>query len=130
MARGVASGMTYLSDLGFIHRVKLRFCLKNYLQCLQLNFKIFLGPGFSRKDPLNSCFFVLFFLLFFFLILSLVFPLNNLKRKIILLFIFHHKILVLKLWVKMLLANQFADSLKCNILRTRWSLRSRYFFCM
>ena len=117
MARGVASGMTYLSDLGFIHRVKLRFCLKNYLQCLQLNFKIFGGPGFSRKDPLNSCFFVLFF--FFFFILLLVFPLNNLKRKIILLFIFHLKILVLKLWVKMLLANQFADSLKWNILRTR-----------
>ena len=23
MARGVASGMTYLSDLGYIHRVKL-----------------------------------------------------------------------------------------------------------
>ena len=28
MARGVASGMTYLSDLGYIHRVKLHFFWK------------------------------------------------------------------------------------------------------
>ena len=36
MARGVASGMTYLSDLGYIHRVKLAIFWKNYQQSFKL----------------------------------------------------------------------------------------------